>query len=97
MPLLEAYAPDLLAAQREYAIAMQGVQALEQAGPDAQRSMQQLADASLARLRNWDVSDEQIQGLDAFGYGQPHTDVPLTGQRFRVREEGRARHALHAW
>lgn len=66
-PLFEAYAPDLLAAQREYAIAMQGVQALEQAGPDAQRSMQQLADASLARLRNWDVSDEQIKALTRSG------------------------------
>jgi Cu(I)/Ag(I) efflux system membrane fusion protein len=66
-PLFEVYAPDLLAAQREYTIAVQGVQALGQAGPDAQRSMQQLADASLARLRNWDVSEEQIKELARSG------------------------------
>lgn len=66
-PLFEVYAPELLAAQREYTIAVQGVQALGQAGPDAQRSMQQLADASLARLRNWDVSEEQLKELARSG------------------------------
>jgi Cu(I)/Ag(I) efflux system membrane fusion protein len=66
-PLFEVYAPELLAAQREYTIAVQGVQALTQAGPDAQKSMQQLADASLARLRNWDVSEEQIKELAKTG------------------------------
>ena len=65
--LLEAYSPELLAAQREYAIASQGVQALAQAGPDAQKSMQQLAEASLARLRNWDVSEEQLKELARSG------------------------------
>jgi RND family efflux transporter MFP subunit len=63
--LFEAYSPELVAAQREYAIATQGVQALAQAGPEAQKSMQQLADASLARLRNWDVSEEQVKELAA--------------------------------
>lgn len=65
--LFEAYSPELVAAQREYAIAMQGVQAMGQAGPDAQKSMQQLADASLVRLRNWDVSDEQVKELATSG------------------------------
>jgi RND family efflux transporter MFP subunit len=65
--LFEAYSPELVAAQREYAIAMQGVQALAQAGPEAQKSMQQLADASLVRLRNWDVSEEQVKELAASG------------------------------
>ena len=62
-PLLELYAPELLAAAREYTIAVQGVQALAQAGPQAQQSMQQLADASLARLRNWQVDEEQLRAL----------------------------------
>ncbi|NVO06666.1 MAG: efflux RND transporter periplasmic adaptor subunit [Rhodoferax sp.] len=65
--LLEAYSPELVAAQREYAIATQGVQAMAQAGPEAQKSMQQLAEASLARLRNWDVSEEQVKELSASG------------------------------
>ena len=65
--LFEAYSPELVAAQREYAIATQGVQAMAQAGPEAQKSMQQLADASLVRLRNWDVSEEQVRELSASG------------------------------
>jgi len=65
--LFEAYSPELVAAQREYAIATQGVQAMSQAGPEAQKSMQQLADASLVRLRNWDVSEEQVKALAASG------------------------------
>jgi len=65
--LFEAYSPELVAAQREYAIATQGVQAMNQAGPDAQKSMQQLAEASLVRLRNWDVSEEQVKELSASG------------------------------
>lgn len=65
--LFEAYSPELVAAQREYAIAIQGVQAMGQAGPEAQKSMQQLADASLLRLRNWDVSEEQVRELSASG------------------------------
>jgi len=66
-PLFEVYAPELLAAQREYSIALAGVQALAQAGPEAQKGMQQLADSSLARLRNWDVSEEQIKELARSG------------------------------
>lgn len=62
-PLFEAYSPELVSAQREYAIAAQGVQDLKDAGPDAQSSMQRLADSSLTRLRNWDVSDEQVRAL----------------------------------
>lgn len=65
--LFEAYSPDLVAAQREYAIAIQGVKAMAQAGPQAQSSMQQLADAALVRLRNWDVSEEQVKELAATG------------------------------
>ena len=62
-PLFEAYSPELVSAQREYAIAAQGVQDLKDAGPDAQASMKRLAESSLARLRNWDVSDEQVRAL----------------------------------
>ncbi len=62
-PLFDAYSPELVSAQREYAIA--------DAGPCRNRSgsrrpkraglgMRALADASLARLKNWDISDEQI-------------------------------------
>ena len=66
-PLFEVYSPELVAAQREYAIAAQGVQALGAAGPDARSDMRQLADSSLTRLKNWDISEEQIRALAKAG------------------------------
>jgi Cu(I)/Ag(I) efflux system membrane fusion protein len=54
--LFEVYSPELVSAQREYALAKQGETALQQADSDAQNGMKQLAAASLARLKNWGVS-----------------------------------------
>lgn len=62
-PLFEVYSPELVSAQREYLLAAQGVQSLKEADAQAQTGMQQLAGASLARLKNWDISDEQIKAL----------------------------------
>ncbi len=61
--LFEAYSPELVSAQREYVIAMQGLTSLKNADESAQRGMRQLADASLLRLKNWDVSDAHIADL----------------------------------
>lgn len=66
-PLFEVYSPELVSAQREYAIAAQGVESLKGAGDQAQAGMRQLADSSLLRLRNWDISDEQIKALAQSG------------------------------
>jgi len=65
--LFEVYSPELVSAQREYAIAVQGVSRLKDAGGQAQAGMQQLAEASLARLRNWDISEAQIRALSESG------------------------------
>lgn len=65
--LFEVYSPDLVTAQREYAIAAQGVQSLGGAGGEPQAAMKQLADASLLRLRNWDISAEQLRELARTG------------------------------
>jgi Cu(I)/Ag(I) efflux system membrane fusion protein len=65
--LFEVYSPELVSAQREYAIAVQGVGSLKDAGGQAQTGMQQLADASLQRLRNWDISEAQIKALTDSG------------------------------
>jgi len=62
-PLFEVYSPELVSAQREYLIAMQGMQAMKDATPEAQGGMKQLAESSLARLRNWDLLPEQLAGL----------------------------------
>ena len=66
-PLFEVYSPELVSAQREYAIAAQGLQSLKGADSDAQAGMRQLADSSLLRLRNWDISEEQIKALAKSG------------------------------
>jgi len=66
-PLFEVYSPELVSAQREYTIAMQGVTSLKDAGGTAQNGMQQLAESSLQRLRSWDISDEQIKALASSG------------------------------
>lgn len=65
--LFEAYSPELVSAQREYAIAAQGVASLKGAPSGARDGMQQLADSSLLRLKNWDISDEQIRALAQSG------------------------------
>ncbi len=97
--LFEAYSPELVAAQREYAIAAQGVEALKDAGAQTQSGMQQLAESSLTRLRNWDVSDEQLRTLAKTGearrmvtFRSPVSGIvtekkALQGMRFMPGEE----------
>ncbi|MCE1181147.1 MAG: efflux RND transporter periplasmic adaptor subunit [Rhodocyclales bacterium] len=65
--LFEVYSPELVSAQREYAIAAQGVGKLGEAGGEAQGAMKQLAESALLRLKNWDISGEQIQQLAKTG------------------------------
>lgn len=61
--LFDVYSPELVSAQREYAIALEGVAALKGADDDTRRSMQRLAEASLLRLKNWDISEQQVKEL----------------------------------
>jgi len=63
--LFEVYSPELVSAQREYAIAQQGVESLKDAGGAAQAGMRQLAESSL--LRNWDISEAQVKALARSG------------------------------
>lgn len=68
-PLFEVYSPELVSAQREYQVAAGGMATLGDATPEAQASIRQVADAALMRLRNWDISEEQIKALA--GGGEP--------------------------
>jgi Cu(I)/Ag(I) efflux system membrane fusion protein len=65
--LFDAYSPELLAAQREYAVAAQALAQLKDADAQTVAGMKRLADSALARLRNWDVTDEEIAQLAAGG------------------------------
>ncbi len=66
-PLFEVYSPELVSAQREYAIAVAGGQTLKSADSGARAGMKQLADSALVRLKNWDISEEQIDALTKSG------------------------------
>ena len=66
-PLFEVYSPELVSAQREYAIAVQGAASLKGADSPAQLGMGRLVESSLQRLKNWDISEEQIKALVASG------------------------------
>ena len=61
--LFDVYSPELVSAQREYAIAAQGEAKLENADEETKAGMKQLADASLARLKNWDITPGEIKQL----------------------------------
>jgi RND family efflux transporter MFP subunit len=65
--LFEVYSPELVSAQREYAIAAQGTRALSGGGSEAVSGMKQLADSSLLRLRNWDIPADQVEALARSG------------------------------
>lgn len=97
-PLLEVYSPELVSAQQEYALAAQGLKTLQNASPEVQAGIRQLAEASLARLKNWDISDEQLQALSQNGvakrtltYRSPANGIvlekkALQGMRFSAGE-----------
>ena len=65
--LMEVYSPDIVSAQQEYVIAAKGTQSLKQGTADAQFGIRQLADSALLRLRNWDISETQLQRLRQTG------------------------------
>ena len=66
-PLMDVYSPDLVAAQQEYLIAKRGVQTLAGGSAEVQESMQRLVDSALQRLRNWDISETELQRLTQDG------------------------------
>jgi RND family efflux transporter MFP subunit len=68
--LMEVYSPELVSAQEEYLIALRGARDLKDAEAGAQATMQRLAEAALRRLRNWDISERELDELRANGKPQ---------------------------
>jgi Cu(I)/Ag(I) efflux system membrane fusion protein len=62
-PLMQVYSPELVSAQEEYLIAWQGRQALKSGTDESQTGMEHLTEGALKRLRNWDISDRELQRL----------------------------------
>ena len=70
---MEVYSPDLVAAQQEYVIALaRACRRCKDASPEVQAGMQRLVDSSLQRLRNWDISEEELQQLQQEGKAAQH-------------------------
>ncbi len=66
-PLMEVYSPDLVTAQEEYLIALRGASDLQDSASDAQAMMQRMAEDALRRLRNWEISDQEIEAIQRDG------------------------------
>ncbi|ODT86192.1 MAG: efflux transporter periplasmic adaptor subunit [Nitrosomonadales bacterium SCN 54-20] len=62
-PLMEVYSPELITAQHEYLIARKGVERVEGGAPEIREAMERLAESALQRLRNWDISETDLQAL----------------------------------
>ena len=71
-PLMDVYSPDLITAQNEYLIARRGVNMVAGGGAEVQSEMQRLVDGALQRLRNWDISQTELQRLEQQGSAQQH-------------------------
>jgi len=66
-PLMQVYSPELVAAQEEYLIAWKGRETLASGTEESLTGVGQLAEGALRRLRNWDISDTQLQRLQREG------------------------------
>ena len=65
--LLEVYSPDLVLAQREYLVARSAAAEMAQADPMARDNAKAIAAAALSRLKNWDISADQLARLQRTG------------------------------
>jgi RND family efflux transporter MFP subunit len=97
-PLAEVYSPELVSAQREYLVALSASKSMGGAAAEAQVGVGQLANAALDRLRNWDISEQQLVRLQQGGEprrtltlvspvsGVIIKDPPVAGMRFMPGE-----------
>ena len=77
-PLMDVYSPDLVSAQQEYLIAWRGLQSVKNAPDEVQARMRELQESALLRLRNWDISNEELQRLQS--EGKPRQYLTLRSQ-----------------
>lgn len=66
--LMDVYSPELITAQHEYLIGRKGMQfATAEGSPEGGEAMQRLVESSLRRMRNWDISEADLQALQQEG------------------------------
>jgi RND family efflux transporter MFP subunit len=99
-PLMDIYSPELVAAQQEYLLALENSRKLAaNPVPGIADSAERLLAAARTRLRNWDISPEQIRTIEKSGQTtkaltlfSPHSGVvtakkALEGARIMAGEE----------
>jgi membrane fusion protein, copper/silver efflux system len=87
-PILEIYSPDLLLAQQEYLVAIHRLQAAKAANAaDEIAAANRLVEGATQRLKYWDISDDQIEGLRRSGTVQRRLvlHAPVSGQVMEKR------------
>ena len=79
--LMDVYSPELITAQQEYLIALQGVQAVAGGSAEIQAGMQRMAESSLQRLRNWSISESELLQLQKEGKARQYVTLrsPVSG------------------
>ncbi|MBF0173695.1 MAG: efflux RND transporter periplasmic adaptor subunit [Magnetococcales bacterium] len=65
--LMEIYSPALVLAQQEYVAAIKARKSLAVADAETRATADELAESALIRLRNWDISEDQIKRLRTSG------------------------------
>src|SRR5207302_1862550 len=65
--LLEVYSPDLVLAQREYLVARAAAADMAQSDVMTRGNAKAIAAAALSRLKNWDISADQLARLQRTG------------------------------
>ena len=65
--LLEVYGPDLVLAQREYLVAREAAADMAQSDAMTRDNAKAIAAAALSRLKNWDISADQLARLQRTG------------------------------
>ena len=80
-PLLSIYSPDLVSAQEEYLLALRARTAVSGGIAEVQASQQSLIDSAKRRLILWDITEEQIAGLEKTGKTKTEMTInaPLNG------------------
>ncbi len=85
-PLMEIYSPDLVAAQREYLIALRNQPQTIHASARGGAGFKTLLETSRRRLLNWDISEDQLQRLTESGEVQRTMTIRTPADGFVQRK-----------
>lgn len=87
--LFEVYSPELVTTQKEYLNALDYVERLSRGNyPDIRERAESMLNSSRERLRNWDITPEQIEELESTREPRRTVTVFFRGGRCRDQQDG---------